>query len=177
MLLLSIDLETTGLDPNTCQILEVGAVLFDPANPGFRWQFFESLVYDSCPIVGDPFALALNRDILQSIADKAVSITSYSIPGKLSEFVRSHTDEKVTICGKNFDAFDGRFLAKLPGWGMFTCFERRTLDLGALFYDPATGVPSLGMIKTKCGLGNSIAHRALQDAQDVASCISWLYRG
>ena len=176
MLLLSIDLETTGLDPDTCQILEVGAVLFHPANHGFRWQFFESLVYDGGPIVGDPYALALNRDILQSIADGALTIPSDSIPGKLCGFIRSHTTEKVTIVGKNFDAFDGRFLAKLPEWGMLTFYERRTLDLGALFYDPPTGVPSLATIKTRYGLGNTIAHRALQDAQDVASCVCWLYR-
>ena len=177
MLLLSIDLVTSGLDPDTCQILEIGAVLFDPGNPGFRWRFFEALVYDGGPIVGDPFALALNHDILQSIADGARTINSDSIASELSGFVRSHTDEKVTIVGKNFDAFDGRFLAKLPEWGIFTCFERRTLDLGALFYDRNTGIPSLATIKAKCGLGNMIAHRALQDAQDAASCISWLYRG
>ena len=176
MLLLSIDLETSGLDPDTCQILEVGAVLFDPANPGFRWQFFESLVYGGGPIVGDPYALASNHEILQRIGDGALTIPADSVPSKLCRFVRSHTDEKVTICGKNFDAFDGRFLAKIPYWNTTTFYERRTLDLGALFYDCNTGVPSLSTIKAKCGLGNTVAHRALQDAQDVASCISWMYR-
>lgn len=64
----SIDLETTGLDPASCQILSFSAILEDTNNP---------LPYDKIPklniyilresINGSFFALNMNRDIITTI--------------------------------------------------------------------------------------------------------------
>ena len=65
---ISIDIETTGLDPSTCQILSVGAIIEDTNN-------IQS--YDDLPkfhvaikheqITGSPFAINMNRDLIESI--------------------------------------------------------------------------------------------------------------
>ena len=64
----SIDIETTGLDPENHQILTIGAVIEDSNNP---------LPMDELPsihiailrpqIVGSPFAINMNKDIIESI--------------------------------------------------------------------------------------------------------------
>lgn len=66
---LSIDIETTGLDPLLNDILSIGAIIEDSANP---------LPYKDCPkfhvaivreqISGSPFAINMNRNLIESIA-------------------------------------------------------------------------------------------------------------
>jgi DNA polymerase III epsilon subunit-like protein len=66
---ISIDIETTGLDPETCNVLSIGAIVEDAANP---------LPYDKCPkfhvaivreqLTGSPFAINLNKSLIESIA-------------------------------------------------------------------------------------------------------------
>jgi len=64
----SIDLETTGLDPATCQTLEVGAVIDDWKTPiDQRPRFRRVRIYDN--VSGNPYPMALNASLLKSIAN------------------------------------------------------------------------------------------------------------
>jgi DNA polymerase III epsilon subunit-like protein len=67
---ISIDVETTGLDPDFNQILSIGAVIEDTLNP----VPFEELpkfhaVIKRESVYGSIFALNLNRDLIQAIKD------------------------------------------------------------------------------------------------------------
>jgi oligoribonuclease len=67
---ISIDVETTGLDPEFNQILSIGAVIEDTLNP----LPFEELpkfhaVIKRESVYGSIFALNLNRDLIQAMKD------------------------------------------------------------------------------------------------------------
>jgi hypothetical protein len=65
---ISIDIETTGLDPETCNVLSIGAIIEDSANP---------LPYDECPkfhaailrheLYGSPRAITMNAKLIADI--------------------------------------------------------------------------------------------------------------
>jgi oligoribonuclease len=65
---ISIDIETTGLDPENCDVLSIGAIIEDSANP---------LPYDECPkfhaailrheLSGSPRAITMNAGLIESI--------------------------------------------------------------------------------------------------------------
>lgn len=182
MKLLSIDIETTGLDHEHCQILEIGAVLFDPAPiPGKSdpWKFFECLVKHD-RYVCEPFAAQLNCEIFKELSGvKKTHIPIYSkgmASAKFSLWLQSlgvnNDGNTVTVVGKNYSSFDSRFLEKLPNWS-FMPFERRVLDLGSLFFQPGDQkIKDLKGCLEKVGVSVEIGHRALQDAQDVATAIT-----
>jgi len=65
---LSIDIETTGLDPETCQTLEIGAVFDNWTLPIRQLPTFHCYVVHQ-QIIGTPFGLALNADILRRLSD------------------------------------------------------------------------------------------------------------
>jgi hypothetical protein len=70
MIYLSIDIETTGLDPLTCDILEVGAFLENTDNLLSREKlptFHKYLWKDNYR--GEPYALAMNAHIFQKILE------------------------------------------------------------------------------------------------------------
>jgi len=74
---ISIDVETTGLDPEINQILSIGAVIEDTSNP---------LPFDQLPkfhavikresVYGSIFALNLNRDLIQAMKDYSEARTN-----------------------------------------------------------------------------------------------------
>lgn len=188
MRLLSIDIETTGLDPAYCSTLEVGAVLFDP-DPDLqsetpeqrRWQTFERLISHK-RIQGEPYALQMNQKILAELAGVErthIPIVAASNVGPgLADWLAFHgvtKDNKVTIVGKNYDAFDRQFLNRLPGWKAFVepYVERRTLDVGSLYFSPSDGkVESLDKCLEVVGCRDLVTHRALDDALAVATSVS-----
>ena len=65
---ISIDIETTGLDPDFNDVLSIGAIIEDSANP---------LPYEECPkfhaaivrhqITGSPRAINMNADLIEAI--------------------------------------------------------------------------------------------------------------
>jgi len=72
----SIDIETTGLDPQTCQILSIGAVIEDTNNllPFSELPRFHGVI--KCEnISGSIFAINLNKDLIEAIKDYSVATT------------------------------------------------------------------------------------------------------
>jgi len=67
---ISIDIETTGLNPLICNTLSIGAIIEDTNNP---------LPYEKLPkfhigilheeLQGSPFAINMNRELIQSLVD------------------------------------------------------------------------------------------------------------
>jgi len=65
---ISIDIETTGLDPETCQILSIGAVIEDTLNqlPFEDLPTFHGVIKRE-NVSGSLFALNMNRDLIETI--------------------------------------------------------------------------------------------------------------
>ena len=65
---ISIDVETTGLDPETCQILSIGAVIEDTLNqlPFEDLPKFHGVIKRE-NVSGSLFALNMNRDLIETI--------------------------------------------------------------------------------------------------------------
>ena len=66
---ISIDIETTGLDPSTCQILSVGAIIEDSNNIQSYEdlpKFHVAIKHDQ--ITGSPFAINMNRELIEENA-------------------------------------------------------------------------------------------------------------
>jgi hypothetical protein len=65
----SIDLETTGLSSETCQILEFGAVYDDWTTPVSELPTFHRIITHDT-IVGQPYALSMHSDLLRRTATR-----------------------------------------------------------------------------------------------------------
>jgi DNA polymerase III epsilon subunit-like protein len=65
---ISIDIETTGLDPETCQILSIGAVIEDTNNllPFNDLPKFYGIIKQE-NLAGSVFALNLNKDLIETL--------------------------------------------------------------------------------------------------------------
>lgn len=192
MKLLSIDIETTGLRPEAGhQILEIGCVLFDPQptivkeghvdSPGTRWQTFECLIRPPT-IIGDPFALQMNQEILQELAGvKPTHIPIYDdvnlVVPAIRKWLHKHGvgQEKIHACGKNYGMFDSRFLEYLPGWDQMP-LSHRVLDPGSLCFEPSDGeILKLDTLLEKAGKAGLVTHRALDDALAVATLVTAVF--
>ena len=68
MRITSIDIETTGLNPSTSQVLQIGAVIFDTTDKEFTsLATYNKVVYHR-EIHGEPFAIQMNLEIIKKIA-------------------------------------------------------------------------------------------------------------
>jgi hypothetical protein len=65
---LSIDIETTGLDERNCQTLQFAAVYDDTSKILAEAPTINLLIKHEL-YSGEPFALALNRDIFETLAN------------------------------------------------------------------------------------------------------------
>lgn len=185
MKFVSIDIETTGLDPETCQILEFGAVIDDMAKPMVvRPQFHRYLRHKE--IHGEAFALQMNHEILLKIAQ----------PEKWSEYKFCHpeylamdflgflednhmeTGKGIIAAGKNFAGFDKQFLLQLPGFSPklnpIVRFKHRVLDPMMLYLRRSDiEPPNMDLCMERAGLKKSDyrLHTALGDAYVVADLL------
>jgi len=181
----SIDIETTGLDPETCQVLSVGMIVDDLENP---------LAFDQCPkteivcnaqdIRGNAFALQMNAQLIDDIAKGTDrEYRDYVHPDNMSLAIKSwlelHFDqEKVTIAGKNFGSFDDRFMEKLViDWDKKR--HHRMLDPAPLYVDITDEkLPNLTTCLERAGLNGPTSHHdALGDAWDVIRLLRVHYLG
>lgn len=189
MIYMSIDLETTGLDPKNNQILEFGAVIEDTNNrlPLNELPTFHTFIDNGELIHGNAFALQMNSEILRKIATKEEGFT-YIEPRNLGYAVHrwlmaqgiKHDDKgimKITVAGKNFGAFDLQFLNNCENFNAYVKIDHRIIDPGTLCVDWVKDehVPGLNECKARHGIEGEVTHNAVEDAIDVIKVLRKFY--
>ena len=195
MKFISIDIETTGLDPESCQILQIGAVIEDTQNvlPYDQLPKFQCIV-ENDSYTGSPFALSLNSWILKILGGlenktkeerlayrKEHNILPIGLVAKSFQMwlitngfpCEATGGVKINAAGKNFASFDKVFLQKLPNWGSSIQIRQRIIDPAILLIDwqADESLPNLQKCMNRCGLSGEVTHDALQDALDVVRVI------
>lgn len=184
----SVDIETTGLNPHRHQVIEFGAVLEDWITPIEQLPAFHAYVIHN-EYRGDPFALAMNHEILRKIANKSRHPESkFYRPLELAmEFEKWLVEHKidpqrVPVAGKNFAGFDAQFLKELmdyegPRFGDIIKFAHRVIDPGSLYFDPRIDKepPSMQECMKRAGIVGDVAHTAIEDAINVICLVRQYY--
>lgn len=194
----SVDIESTGLDPETCQILQVGAVIEDTLNV----RSLDDLPKFSCIVehglyTGQPFALNMNNWIIQILASletankeermairKKNHIMGEGLVAKSFHIwlkengIEPNKDSPtgqlaINVAGKNFASFDKKFLEKLPSWSNYIQFAQRLADPAILFADwkHDTRLPNLNECMKRGMVPGEVVHDAVKDALDVIRVI------
>lgn len=167
----SIDIETTGLNPDTCQILEVAAVIeLGDKTPveDLPWiQFYVQSDY----IVGEIQAIVMNAQLLERMSTASCT-KLHKVSQVLANFIKQHLGEGPwTVAGKNFGSFDYQFLKRLPKSNLLH-FRHRFLDPAMLYIEPGDdGPPRMEKCLERAMLDIDVAHRALPDARQVVQLL------
>jgi hypothetical protein len=175
----SIDIETTGLDHNYCQVLEFAAIVDDlktQPSPESLPKFQTYVLHDY--YIGEPYALSMHAEAFRKIANWEKNGVAICRPDQL--FIKFHTflttlanytpqkgnTVKINVAGKNFGGFDSKFLEKLPGYGELIKFHHRFLDPGTLYLDADADeeMPGTEVCLKRAGITSTVAHTALDDA-------------
>jgi|SaaInlV_165m_DNA_1040744.scaffolds.fasta_scaffold05239_11 DNA polymerase III epsilon subunit-like protein len=195
----SIDTETLGLDPETCDVLEVGIVLEDFKSPVESLPSLHFYVtYPDDNYKGNAYAMAMNSEIIGIIANRhnhpsrLISKDETFVPVDMvdrymHEWLASFASEpdqislsgKILAAGKNFSGFDLPFLKSI-GVGnkdSKTRFHHRCLDPATLFFDPEIDdvPPSLEECLRRSGIDKEVTHHALSDAIDVINVLRYSF--
>lgn len=190
----SIDIETSGLDPYEDQILQFGAVIEDTNKktkidklPSFK----RTIIYDR--IMGQPYAINMNRHIIEDIVREKERIKKIDLENEdlvfskdmtnmenledeFAKFLKTHGFKEnkdceiiINVAGKNFDTFDRQFIEK----DFYKIrFRNRSLDPAILYMkDEDKVLPDLQTCLYRAGINEQVAHNALSDAIDVIRLI------
>ena len=171
MKILWLDLETTGLDWNKHQILELAAVADDTDQPIGEAKTFQVLVWND-PLVIEPRLLEMHKELLAKIT-RENSVLPRELAGLLGDFVLSlGWDRHLNIGGKNV-GFDINFLGRQEWFGRdglaltFGGFRSRSrfIDIGMLWANWKTdeALPGTNQCLERAGLQGGTNHRALED--------------
>ena len=175
MIVYSIDIETTGLDPERNQVLEIGVArgeIYDDS-PLDTWHCY----VDHDELSANPFALNMNRDLLQEMHELRQTNPSRLIsPDKVFSLFQQWLTSicecfpyKLIACGRNFNGFDLQFLKRL---GFVNTFRHRVVDPTVLYMRRGDEYPpSLEEAAKRAGLPPRKQHRALYDAIQSIGCV------
>ena len=176
----SIDIETTGLNPENCQVLEIGAVVDDGTTPIEDCPTFHCYV-DHGLILGEPFAVSMHPTILRRIAtheDGYTYLQPWEVATRFRDFLKENSldpeNKKIVVAGKNYASFDARFLRKLTNWDKHVRVHHRILDPAVMYWQPEIDGVELPDTKTcmeRAGISGEVAHTAVEDATAVARLI------
>lgn len=186
MIYYSLDIETTGLDPETCQILSIAMVREDTEQA-------HKYAVDDLPwihvgisrdqIQGDPFAIHMNAELIKALIPPNRHMPHPWDVGGMHVYqdrIAAHPravnelcawicdDGRINVAGKNVAGFDIPFLNK-GGYNWLTDrFRHRVIDAGSVFVDwNAKTLPDLQTCKKMANIPGDVAHNALEDARDV----------
>lgn len=167
---ISIDIETTGLDPDKHQILEFAAVVDDLENPRplVSLHIFQRLIRWDDYVIND-YCLELHQNLLSLIhRNPPITITIDQLGPEFSAWLYligvTVGSDGYNVAGANFAGFDGLFLKKVPN---FPKWHYRVLDVGNLYFEKSmTKLPGLNDV-----IPHASAHRALPDAMAVVKAV------
>jgi DNA polymerase III epsilon subunit-like protein len=184
MIIVSIDIETTGLNPETSDIIEFGAIVADTKN--------QNETYESCPkfhryllppsdrqhYIGEAKGCAMNAPIFEAIAlfkkEKRGPEELVSVDGLVYHFLKfleANKLENPTLAGKNLAIFDIHHLRHKTQWHAVK-HRHRILDVGTLWLcEDDDKVPDTNECLKRSGLTPTASHTALGDAWDVIRMI------
>lgn len=185
----SIDLETTGLNWETCQILSFGAVIEDRSKntPIEDLPKFHKIINRDL-IKGEPYALSLNKDIIETIKigksedliyeqDLTPYFLSFLLQNGYESMQQASWDSvsvKINVAGKNFNGFDKRFLEKVPKFFDIIKVGHRVLDPAPLYLEKGDeNLPNLQTCLDRAGINTEVTHDALQDCIDVIKVLRY----
>ena len=188
----SIDIETTGLDPDNHQILEIGAVIDDWISPIESLPTFRCYIDNGALIQGSPYALSMHPKILRYIAtngesrepdQEGIRIVHFeSVAEYFLEWLQKYGifpfKRHITAAGKNFSGMDQQFLKRLHLWEKFIPTQHRVIDPGNLYFDPRLDngeLPSTATCMARAGIPGRVAHTALEDALTVVQLVRIWY--
>lgn len=178
---ISIDIETTGLNPETCQTIEFGAILdnlcgtIKPIEQLPRFHCY--LTPESNIYTGEPYALSMHPEKFRRIATRDPGYV-YISGSKLGILFKNFLVENgyniedskihINVAGKNFGAFDLQFLKKLDGWEKHIKVRHRIIDPAILFWKFGDeSLPGTEECLKRIGNNNLSAHDSLSDCEDV----------
>lgn len=185
MRFLSIDLETTGLDPERDQILQIGVVIGDFVTPGVQaLPSWECLIAHE-RIYGNPFAIAMNAGLIGKIARREQHPNDLFFPfleaayESLAGWLIGHGFEpgsdgriQFVAAGKNVAGFDLPFLNSDENdgatWRSLFKPKHRVFDVGPLYFQHGDSAPpDLRTCLARAGIDKEVDHTAVADALDV----------
>lgn len=173
---LSIDTETTGLDPGRCKLLQLAIVLEDtdhPEVPVAELPYFNRYVNTATfgESTWEPYARDMHQKSGLLMMCYASKSSLLSVIVEAAEWITAlgytpERDNRAWVAGKNFGGFDSRFLAP----AVLELLHHRVIDPGSVFMDWTTGPKSLDELK-----GAKVSHDALGDARDVITVLRRSY--
>lgn len=199
----SLDIETTGLDENEHQIIELGGVVDDLEDP----KPIDELPEFHCYVTHDTYnvseyclglhsdtgifkklqkrpddanfvpvedaAYEMGRFLYQHFVPRAKQESWYLLNSRKKAYmVKEHLPVRVIAAGKNFGAFDLRFIKQLPNLDKFVRFHHRILDPGSMYTRPDDSqIPMLKECLERAGFDDDVPHHAVEDAKLVVKLI------
>lgn len=178
MIYVSIDLETTGLNPDYCQIIEFGAVVEDTSKniPIDDLPQFHKYVKHNI-IVGEAYALSMHSKIFSELAsDKNNFLQPFDvIPSFLGFMAKLGFKPPFNVAGKNFASFDFPFIKLLPNYKK-NIFRHRIIDPGSIFARPDDdAIPGTEECFKRAGIEKLVNHTAIEDAKDVIGLLRYAW--
>lgn len=174
---ISIDIETTGLDPETCQVIEFAAILEDTEKSNeyeYCPRFHRYVLSRNQEYYGQIFAINMNKNIFEKLANRDQDYRyclSDHLINEFSEWLSSNNIQKVITAGKNFSGFDKKFLDKL-GFSSNIKMHHRVIDPMPMYLKSSDSEPpNLTECLKRAGLEPTDLHTALGDAWDVIRLI------
>lgn len=180
----SIDLETTGLDPNECQILEFGAVIDDWHTPVENLPQFHCYVLPRHTIrgqaylIGTPYALTLNAETLKKLASnniEAETCHEENLGPQFADWLIQHKVDPLHImaAGKNFASFDLQFLNSVPHFSDSINFKYQSIDPAIFYWQPNIDscLPNTAECLKRAGFDSHVAHTAIKDCISIIRLI------
>ena len=171
----ALGLTTTGSDPDTSDILEIGAVIdLSPKTLLDNCPIFHCYVVHGKFIYGDCEGLAKSVHILNRIVNReagAVYLKPESVVPQLGCWLNNHgfypRDRNLPVISVSQTALKLRFLAHLPSWDQIKV-SLDLLDVASLYWSSRDGcieAPTRSECIMRACLSPKVANTAIEDAK------------